>query len=121
MSAAACYSLRPSDWTLYGLRRDVAQLPAGVLPVAGDLQQPACPPAWPQGSSTIRVLRWRPASTANRLPQCLCRGLRHVLAWLVRRGQRPQRRSSSGVYAPGGRRMGRRAVTGRGQQLLRGG
>ena len=42
-------SLEPSGWILYGLRRDVAQLPAGMLPVAGDLQQPACPPAWPQG------------------------------------------------------------------------
>ena len=32
-------------WTVYGLRRTVAQLPAGIVPVAGDLQLDTCPAA----------------------------------------------------------------------------
>lgn len=95
--------LEPSGWTLYGLRRDVAQLPAGVLPVAGDLQQPACPPAWPRGQ--LDYLVYCVAASQHDeagYRSAYVEGLRHVLAWLVERGQRPQRLlfvSSSGVYA----------------------
>ncbi|AMR65026.1 SDR family oxidoreductase [Aquipseudomonas alcaligenes] len=95
--------LEPSGWTLYGLRRDVAQLPAGVLPVAGDLQQSACPPAWPQGP--LDYLVYCVAASQHDeagYRSAYVEGLRHVLAWLVERGQRPQRLlfvSSSGVYA----------------------
>ena len=96
-------SLEPSGWTLYGLRRDVAQLPAGVLPVAGDLQQSACPPAWPLGQ--LDYLVYCVAASQHDeagYRSAYAEGLRHVLAWLAERGQRPQRLlfvSSSGVYA----------------------
>ena len=96
-------SLEPSGWTLYGLRRDVAQLPAGVLPVAGDLQQPACPPAWPQ--EQLDYLVYCVAASQHDeagYRSAYVEGLRHVLAWLAEHGQRPQRLlfvSSSGVYA----------------------
>lgn len=95
--------LEPTGWTLYGLRRDVAQLPAGVLPVAGDLQQPACPPAWPRGQ--LDYLVYCVAASQHDeagYRSAYVEGLRHVLAWLAEHGQRPQRLlfvSSSGVYA----------------------
>lgn len=78
--------LEPSGWTLYGLRRDVAQLPAGVLPVAGDLQQPACPPAWPQGQ--LDYLVYCVAASQHDeagYRSAYVEGLRHVLAWLLER------------------------------------
>ena len=95
--------LAPAGWTLYGLRRDVAQLPVGVLPVAGDLQQPACPPAWPWGQ--LDYLVYCVAASQHDeagYRSAYVEGLRHVLAWLAEHGQRPQRLlfvSSSGVYA----------------------
>ncbi|WP_043307669.1 SDR family oxidoreductase [Pseudomonas sp. ML96] len=98
--------LQPSGWTLYGLRRDVAQLPAVVQPVAGDLQQPACPAAWPQSELDYLVY----CAAASQHDEAGYRsayvdGLRHVLAWLAEHGQRPRRLlfvSSSGVYAQQG-------------------
>jgi nucleoside-diphosphate-sugar epimerase len=95
--------LAASGWTLYGLRRDVAQLPAEVRPVAGDLQQPACPQAWPQDELDYLLY----CAAASQHDEAGYRaayvdGLRHVLAWLAEHGQRPRRLlfvSSSGVYA----------------------
>lgn len=90
------------DWTVHGLRRQVAALPSGVLAVAGDLHQSACPPAWPQGSLDYLVY----AAAASTHDEAGYRtayvdGLKHVLAWLQQHGQRPRRllfTSSSGVY-----------------------
>lgn len=95
-------NLAASGWTSYGLRRDVAQLPAEVLPVAGDLQRPECPAAWPRGQLDYLVY----CAAASRHDEDGYRaayvdGLRHVLAWLAEHGQRPRRLlfvSSSGVY-----------------------
>ena len=95
--------LAPAGWTLYGLRRDAARLPPEVRPVAGDLQQPVCPSAWPQGELDYLVY----CVAASQHDEAGYRaayvdGLRHVLAWLAERGQRPRRLlfvSSSGVYA----------------------
>ena len=91
-----------AGWTVHGLRRQVTALPAGVLPVAGDLEQPACPPAWPQGPLDYLVY----CVAASRLDEAGYRaayveGLRHVLGWLAGHGQKPRRLlfvSSSGVY-----------------------
>ncbi|HSX71151.1 MAG TPA: NAD-dependent epimerase/dehydratase family protein [Pseudomonas sp.] len=98
--------LAPSGWTLYGLRRDVARLPAEVLPVAGDLQQPVCPAAWPQGELDYLVY----SAAASQHDEAGYRsayvdGLCNVLGWLAERGQRPRRLvfvSSSGVYGQAG-------------------
>lgn len=91
-----------AGWTVHGLRRQVTALPAGVLPVAGDLEQPACPPAWPQGPLDYLVY----CVAASRHDEAGYRaayveGLRHVLGWLAGHGQKPRRLlfvSSSGVY-----------------------
>lgn len=93
-------------WTTYGLRRDTARLPAGVLPVPGDLQQEQCPAAWPSGELDYLVY----SVAASQHDEAGYRsayvdGLRHTLAWLAARGQRPRRLlfvSSSGVYGQRG-------------------
>ena len=91
-----------AGWTVHGLRRQVAALPSGVLPVAGDLEQPACPTDWPQG--TLDYLVYSVAATQHDeagYRAAYVDGLRHVLAWLAGHGQKPRRLlfvSSSGVY-----------------------
>ena len=91
-----------AGWTVHGLRRQIAALPAGVLPVAGDLEQPACPTAWPQGPLDYLVYcvaASQPDEAGYRA--AYVEGLRHVLGWLAERGQTPRRLlfvSSSGVY-----------------------
>lgn len=94
--------LAARGWTVFGLRRDVAQLPKGVLPVPGDLQQPIIPAAWPQGD--LEYLVYCVAATQHDeagYHRAYVEGLRNVLAWLAECGQRPRRLlfvSSSGVY-----------------------
>lgn len=89
-------------WTVYGLRRDVTQLPAAVLPVAADLQLAACPATWPDGSLDYLVYCATPSQHDEAgYRAAYVEGLRHVLAWLAEHGQRPKRLlfvSSSGVY-----------------------
>lgn len=94
--------LLAEGWRVYGLRRTIAALPEDVLPVAGDLERDACPPAWPVGPLDYVVY----SAAASRHDEAGYRsayvdGLRHVLAWLQAHGQRPKRLlfvSSSGVY-----------------------
>ncbi|WP_137886493.1 NAD-dependent epimerase/dehydratase family protein [Pseudomonas sp. 2FE] len=94
--------LLASAWTVYGLRRTVAALPAGVLPVAGDLQSREAPAAWPTGALDYLVY----SAAATQADEAGYRaayveGLRHVLGWLAQHGQTPKRLlfvSSSGVY-----------------------
>lgn len=90
-------------WRVHGLRRQAEALPSGVLPVAGDLQQPGCPVDWPQDRLDALVY----CSAASQRDEAGYRaayvdGLRHVLAWLALHGQQPRRVlfvSSSSVYA----------------------
>jgi nucleoside-diphosphate-sugar epimerase len=94
--------LAEAGWRVHGLRRTVAQLPAAIAPVAGDLHADACPAAWPQGELDYLVY----CAAASQHDEAGYRaayvdGLRHVLAWLAQHGQRPRRilfASSSGVY-----------------------
>ncbi|OWJ95451.1 NAD(P)-dependent oxidoreductase [Pseudomonas sp. A46] len=89
-------------WTVHGLRRHVAALPAGVHPVAGDLERPERPRDWPTGRLDYLVY----SAAASQHDEAGYRsayveGLRHVLAWLEATGQTPRRLlfvSSSGVY-----------------------
>jgi nucleoside-diphosphate-sugar epimerase len=89
-------------WTVYGLRRTVAQLPAGIAPVAGDLQLDTCPAAWPSGS--LDYLVYCAAATQHDedgYREAYVNGLRRALGWLAQHGQQPTRVlfvSSSGVY-----------------------
>ncbi|MDP3814427.1 SDR family oxidoreductase [Pseudomonas sp.] len=102
--------LAAAGWTVHGLRRAVEQLPAQILPVAGDLQADACPPAWPSGA--LDYLVYCVAATEHDEPgyrAAYVEGLRRVLGWLAQRGQKPKRLlfvSSSSVYGQqGGERI----------------
>jgi nucleoside-diphosphate-sugar epimerase len=89
-------------WTVYGMRRTVAQLPAGIVPVAGDLQFDTCPAAWP--SESLDYLVYCAAATQHDedgYREAYVNGLRRALGWLAQHGQQPKRVlfvSSSGVY-----------------------
>lgn len=94
--------LNALGWTVYGLRRSVAQLPAGIHPVAGDLHCDACPAAWP--SEALDYLVYCAAATDHDeagYRAAYVQGLKHVLEWLDDYGQAPKHLlfvSSSSVY-----------------------
>ncbi len=94
--------LAEAGWTVHGLRRAVEQLPAPILPVAGDLQADTCPPSWPAGE--LDYLVYCAAATEHDeagYRAAYVDGLRRVLGWLAQHGQTPKRLlfvSSSGVY-----------------------
>ena len=94
--------LSTAGWTVFGLRRNVALLPQGILPVAGDLHADACPAAWP--SEPLDYLVYCAAATDHDeagYRAAYVDGLRRVLTWMAQSSQRPKRLlfvSSSGVY-----------------------
>ncbi|OLF51121.1 SDR family oxidoreductase [Pseudomonas chlororaphis] len=94
--------LLAENWQVHGLRRTVAQLPAGVIGVAGDLFSEQCPSAWP--TAPLDYLVYCAAATEHDeagYRAAYVEGLTHVLAWLKQNGQSPKRLlfvSSSSVY-----------------------
>lgn len=94
--------LLAQGWTVSGLRRSVARLPAGVTGIAGDLFDADCPSAWP--TSPIDYLVYSAAATDHDeagYQAAYVDGLRNVLSWLKQHGQKPKRLvfvSSSSVY-----------------------
>lgn len=93
-------------WSVHGLRRSASKVPAGVHAIAGDLAQPRCPDAWPEGQLDYLVYCVA-ASTHDEAgyQAAYVQGLRHVLAWLAQNGQMPRRVffvSSSSVYGQQG-------------------
>ncbi len=94
--------LLQAGWQVHGLRRDVARLPEGVLPLPADLGATACPPAWPVQAPDYLVYCAAPGDSGEEAYRATyVDGLRHVLGWLAERGQRPRRLlfvSSTGVY-----------------------
>ena len=94
--------LMPDDWTVYGLRRSVEKLPNGVLGVSGDLSDPRIPAHWPEGRLDYLVYCATPTDRDEAgYRAAYVEGLRHVLGWSERSGQRPKRIffvSSSSVY-----------------------
>lgn len=91
-----------AGWRVHGLRRSTAALPATIVPVPGDLQEDACPAAWPVGA--LDYLVYCAAATVHDEPgyrAAYVEGLRRVLTWLRQYGQQPRRVlfvSSSSVY-----------------------
>ncbi|BBN58218.1 NAD(P)-dependent oxidoreductase [Pseudomonas chlororaphis subsp. aurantiaca] len=94
--------LLAENWQVYGLRRTVAQLPEGVIGVAGDLFSEQCPAAWP--TTPLDYLVYSAAATEHDeagYRAAYVEGLTHVLGWLKQNGQSPKRLlfvSSSSVY-----------------------
>ena len=91
------------DWQVYGLRRSIDRLPAGVIGVTGDLFSEQCPAQWPTGQ--IDYLVYSAAATDHDeagYQAAYVDGLKHTLSWLEQNGQRPKRLlfvSSSSVFA----------------------
>jgi len=89
-------------WQVFGLRRTIANLPAGVIGVAGDLFNEDCPQTWPVGA--VDYLVYCAAATDHDeagYRAAYVQGLRNVLGWLDDYGQVPERLlfvSSSSVY-----------------------
>ncbi|HLA31496.1 MAG TPA: SDR family oxidoreductase [Pseudomonas sp.] len=98
--------LAAAGWAVHGLRRSVGHLPAAILPVAADLRDDACPPAWPSG--TLDYLLYCVAASEHDeagYRAAYVEGLRRVLGWLAQQGQKPKRLlfvSSSSVYGQQG-------------------
>ena len=94
--------LLDTDWQVYGLRRSIDRLPAGVIGVAGDLFSEQCPTQWPTGQ--IDYLVYSAAATDHDeagYQAAYVDGLKHTLNWLEQNGQRPKRLlfvSSSSVF-----------------------
>lgn len=89
-------------WQVYGLRRSIERLPAGVTGIAGDLFSEQCPAQWPTGQ--IDYVVYSAAATDHDeagYQAAYVDGLTHTQAWLKQNGQQPKRLlfvSSSGVY-----------------------
>ena len=94
--------LLENNWQVYGLRRSIDRLPAGVIGVAGDLFNEPCPAQWPKGP--LDYLVYSAAATDHDeagYQAAYVDGLKHTLSWLKQHGQQPKRLlfvSSSGVY-----------------------
>lgn len=94
--------LLENNWQVYGLRRSIDRLPAGVIGVAGDLFNEPCPAQWPKGS--LDYLVYSAAATDHDeagYQAAYVDGLKHTLSWLKQHGQQPKRLlfvSSSRVY-----------------------
>lgn len=106
VGSALAKQLLAAGWDVYGLRRTVSALPAGVRPIEGDLQRAECPQDWPSATPDYVVF----AAAADQHDEegyraTYVNGLRNVLGWLDSRGQRPRRLvfvSSTGVYGQSG-------------------
>ncbi len=93
-------------WQVSGLRRSVAQLPEGVVPIAADLSDPTIPAAWPEQAPDYLVYCVAASQHDEAgYEAAYVQGLRHVQRWLAERGQRPRRLlfvSSSSVFGQKG-------------------
>ncbi|MGY2289914.1 SDR family oxidoreductase [Pseudomonas sp. SDO528_S397] len=94
--------LLAQGFEVYGLRRDISRLPAGVIGIAGDLFNEDCPDTWPVGG--VDYLVYCAAATDHDeagYRAAYVQGLQHVLGWLNDYGQEPEQLlfvSSSSVY-----------------------
>lgn len=102
IGSRAALLLQQQGYRVYGLRRNPAHLPAGVVPIAADLQDPHCPSGWP--TQSIDYLIYAVAAqgrTEEDYQQAYLQGQRHVYAWLEQHQQQPKRIifvSSTSVY-----------------------
>ena len=97
--------LHQQGWLVHGLRRNAARLPAGISPIAADLNQPECPSDWPQQPIDYVVYAMAAQSMSEAgYQQSYVQGQRHMYSWLAQHQQQPKRVvfvSSTGVYGQG--------------------
>lgn len=94
--------MQKQGWQVHGLRRNVARLPAGIAPIAADLNQPECPSDWPQEPIDYVVYAMAAQGmTEDGYQQAYVQGQRHLYSWLAQQQQQPKRVvfvSSTSVY-----------------------
>ncbi len=94
--------LQQQGHVVHGLRRHTAALPAGVLPIVADLNQPDCPADWPRAPIDYVVYAMAAQSmTPEGYQQSYVQGQQHMYRWLAQHQQQPRRVvfvSSTGVY-----------------------
>ncbi len=94
--------LHQQGWLVHGLRRNAARLPAGIVPIAADLNQPECPSDWPQQPIDYVVYAMAAQSMSEAgYQQSYVQGQRHMYSWLAQHQQQPKRVifvSSTSVY-----------------------
>lgn len=94
--------LHQQGWLVHGLRRNTARLPAGIVPIAADLNQPECPSDWPQQPIDYVVYAMAAQSMSEvGYQQSYVQGQRHMYSWLAQHQQQPKRVifvSSTSVY-----------------------
>ncbi|WP_256663425.1 SDR family oxidoreductase [Pseudomonas sp. C27(2019)] len=94
--------MQKQGWQVHGLRRNPARLPAGITPIAADLNQPECPSDWPQQPIDYVVYAMAAQSmTEAGYQQSYVQGQRHLYSWLAQHKQQPKRIvfvSSTSVY-----------------------
>lgn len=94
--------LQQQGWLVHGLRRNTARLPAGIVPIAADLNQPECPSDWPQQPIDYVVYAMAAQSmTQAGYQQSYVQGQQHMYSWLAQHQQQPKRVifvSSTSVY-----------------------
>lgn len=90
-----------AGWQLHALRRNVAQVPEGILPISADVRLPGCPESWPENPDYILIGLAPQARTEEAYRGVYIEGVRNLLRWLELRGQQPLRIffvSSTSVY-----------------------
>ncbi|AKX47461.1 oxidoreductase [Thiopseudomonas alkaliphila] len=95
--------LLAEQWTVYGLRQTIDQLPTGVIPIQADLTQAQCPSQWPdQAIDYVLYSAAAKQHTESGYQAAYLTGLQHVCQWLTAHQQQPKRllfTSSTAVYA----------------------
>ncbi|MBD0321681.1 MAG: SDR family oxidoreductase [Gemmatimonadetes bacterium] len=90
---------------VWGMRRNPAALPAGVLPFAADLRDAATLAGLPGGLTTVFYTAAADGGSDDEYRAAYVDGPRNLLAALVEQGQRPRRvifTSSTSVYGQSG-------------------
>ena len=94
--------LLANRWSVAGLRRQASRLPAGVVPIPGDLREAAPPAAWPAAAFDYVVYCVSASSHDEQgYREAYVQGLANLLGWLKTNRVLPKRLlfvSSSSVY-----------------------
>ena len=102
VGTALAIRLVEDGYTVWGLRRDVSRLPAGVLPVSADLDDPDTLQGLPPDLDVVVYTAAADRSDPGAYRAAYVDGLQNLLDALVSGGQQPRRvlfTSSTAVYA----------------------
>lgn len=94
--------LQQKGYVVHGLRRNSSKLPAAIVPIVADLNDPKCPADWPQQAIDYVVYVMAAQSmTEAGYQHAYVQGQQHLYSWLAQHQQQPKRVifvSSTSVY-----------------------